>query len=160
MTIVKNTVVSLAYEMYDQQGQLLDKTAEHPMQYLHGGYDGIFPLVEEALQGKSAGDTVEVNLAIDDAFGERDEELVRVEPKDAFPEEVSLGMMFETDDPETGDILYFTVTQIEGNQITIDANHPLAGHAIRFVAKVLDVRPASGEEVKHGHVHGPHGHHH
>ena len=71
MSIVKNSVVSLHYEMYDANNQLLDKT-EEPIAYLHGGYDGIFPLVEEALHGKNVGDTVEVALSPDDAFGEQD----------------------------------------------------------------------------------------
>ena len=78
MSIVKNSVVSLHYEMYDANNQLLDKT-EEPIAYLHGGYDGIFPLVEEALHGKNVGDTVEVALSPDDAFGEQDPELVRIE---------------------------------------------------------------------------------
>lgn len=160
MQIAKNTVVSLSYEMFDGEGKVLDQTADEPMVYLHGGYDGIFPLVEEKLQGKTVGDVVDIDLVAEDAFGEHDEDLVRVEPKNVFPEEVKVGMMFETDDPESGEIILFTVTRMDGDVVTIDGNHPLAGQTIRFRCTVTEVRPASAEELAHGHVHGPHGHHH
>ncbi|HGH6306558.1 TPA: peptidylprolyl isomerase [Neisseria meningitidis] len=169
MAIVKNSVVSLHYEMYDANNQLLDKT-EEPIAYLHGGYDGIFPLVEEALHGKDAGDTVDVALSPgdtvdvalspDDAFGEQDPELVRIEDVGVFPVEVEVGMMFEADDPETGDVVVYRVTNVADGKAVVDGNHPLAGMKIRFKATVESVRDASDEEIAHGHVHGPHGHHH
>ncbi|CUA81543.1 MULTISPECIES: FKBP-type peptidyl-prolyl cis-trans isomerase [Gulbenkiania] len=159
MQIAKNTVVTLHYEMFDANNTLLDKT-EEPISYLHGGYDGIFPLVEEALQGKAVGDSVDVTMQPDDAFGDPEEELVRVEPLDVFPSDVEVGMMFEADDPETGEVLLFRVTDIADGKAVVDANHPLAGQTIRFVAKVVEVRPASEEEQSHGHAHGEHGHHH
>jgi FKBP-type peptidyl-prolyl cis-trans isomerase SlyD len=159
MPIAINTVVTLHYEMFDADNNLLDKT-EEPISYLHGGYDGIFPLVEEALQGKEVGESVDVTMQPDDAFGEPEDELVRVEPLDIFPAEVEVGMMFEADDPETGEVLLFRVTDIADGKAVVDANHPLAGQAIRFVAKVVEVRPASSEELSHGHAHGEHGHHH
>lgn len=159
MQIAKNTVVTLHYEMFDADNTLLDKT-EEPISYLHGGYDGIFPLVEEALQGKAAGDSIDVKMEPDDAFGEPEEELVRVEPLDVFPADVEVGMMFEADDPETGDVLLFRVTDIADGKAVVDANHPLAGLTIRFVAKVVEVRAASDDEITHGHAHGEHGHHH
>ncbi|WP_159875141.1 MULTISPECIES: peptidylprolyl isomerase [Aquitalea] len=159
MQIAKDTVVTLHYEMFDAENTLLDKT-EEPIAYLHGGYDGIFPLVEEALHGKSVGDSVDVKLTPDDAFGDPEEELVRVEDLDVFPADVEVGMMFEADDPETGDVLLFRVTDIADGKAIVDANHPLAGQTIRFVAKVTEVRAASAEELSHGHVHGAHGHHH
>lgn len=159
MQIAKNSVVSLHYEMYDSNNNLLDKTDE-PISYLHGGYDGIFPLVEEALHGKNVGDTVDVLMQPDDAFGEPEEELVRVEPLEVFPEDIQIGMMFEADDPETGDVLVFRVVEIAEGKAVVDANHPLAGQSVRFVARITDVRPASLEEIEHGHAHGEHGHHH
>lgn len=159
MQIAKDTVVTLHYEMFDAENTLLDKT-EEPIAYLHGGYDGIFPLVEEALHGKSVGDSVDVKLTPDDAFGDPEEELVRVEDLDVFPADVEVGMMFEADDPETGDVLLFRVTDIADGKAIVDANHPLAGQTIRFVAKVSEVRAATAEELSHGHVHGAHGHHH
>jgi len=159
MQIAKDTVVTLHYEMFDADNTLLDKT-EEPIAYLHGGYDGIFPLVEEALHGKAVGDSVDVKLTPDDAFGDPEEELIRVEDLDVFPADVEVGMMFEADDPETGDVLLFRVTDIADGKAIVDANHPLAGQTIRFVAKVIEVRAASAEELSHGHVHGAHGHHH
>jgi FKBP-type peptidyl-prolyl cis-trans isomerase SlyD len=161
MEIVKNTVVSLQYQMYDSAGELLDQTQDgEPMVYLHGGYDGIFPIVEETLQGKKAGDKIDVTMEPDDAFGEYDAELVRIEPQDVFPEEIEVGMMFEADDPESGDVMLFTVTEIADGKVVVDGNHPLAGKRIRFAATVSEVRAASPEELAHGHVHGEHGHHH
>lgn len=159
MSITKNSVVTMHYKMFDAEGKLLDQT-EEPIAYLHGGYDNVLPLVEEALHGKNVGDTAEVLMQAEDAFGEYEPELVRVEDKDVFPQEVEVGMVFEADDPETGDIMLFRVTEIEGNKVTVDGNHPFAGMAIRFVAQVQDIRPATQEELDHGHVHGEHGHHH
>lgn len=159
MAIAKNSVVTLHYEMFDANNQLLDKT-EEPIAYLHGGYDGIFPLVEEALHGKAVGDVVEVALSPDDAFGEQDPELVRIEDVNVFPVEVEVGMMFEADDPETGDVMIYRVTDVADGKAVVDGNHPLAGMKILFKATITDVREASAEEIAHGHVHGPHGHHH
>ncbi|MFD1245924.1 FKBP-type peptidyl-prolyl cis-trans isomerase [Paralysiella testudinis] len=159
MNIDKNSVVTLHYEMYDANDQLIDKT-EEPIAYLHGGYDGIFPLVEEALHGKAVGDEVDVTLAPDDAFGEQEPELIRIEPVDIFPVEVEVGMMFEADDPETGDVMVYRVTDVADGKAVVDGNHPLAGMKIRFKAKVAEIRAALAEEIDHGHVHGAHGHHH
>ncbi|WP_066565692.1 peptidylprolyl isomerase [Snodgrassella sp. CFCC 13594] len=159
MNIDKNSVVTLHYEMYDANNQLIDKT-EEPIAYLHGGYDGIFPLVEEALQGKAKGDVVEVTLTPDDAFGEQDPEMIRIEPLDVFPVEVEVGMMFEADDPETGDVIIYRITDVADGKAVVDGNHPLAGMRLRFKATVDDVRAATQEELAHGHVHGEHGHHH
>ena len=159
MAIAKNSAVSLHYEMFDTDNQLLDKT-EEPIVYLHGGYDGIFPLVEEALHGKEVGDTVDVVLSPDDAFGEHDPELVRVEDVSVFPVEVEAGMMFEADDPEHGGVLVYRVTDVADGKAVVDANHPLAGMKIRFKATVEAVREATADEIAHGHSHGAHGHHH
>lgn len=159
MKIQKNSVVTLHYEMYDSDDKLLDKTVE-PIAYLHGGYDGIFPLVEEALHEKQVGDVVEVTMQPDDAFGELDTDLIRIEPKRAFPVEVELGMMFEADDPETGDVIVYRVTDIADDKVVVDGNHPLAGMKVRFKGTVDSIREATSEELAHGHVHGPQGHHH
>lgn len=159
MAIQKNSVVTLHYEMFDTNNQLIDKTQE-PIAYLHGGYDGIFPLIEEALHEKNIGDTVDVILQPDDAFGEQDPELVRIEPLNAFPVEVQVGMMFEADDLEHGGVIVYRVTDIADGKAVVDGNHPLAGMKIRFKATVENVRSATAEEIAHGHAHGPHGHHH
>ncbi len=159
MSIQKNSVVTLHYEMFDSNNELIDKTVE-PIAYLHGGYDGIFPLVEEALHEKNVGDVVDITLQPHDAFGEQEPELVRMEDASVFPVEVEVGMMFEADDPETGEVIVYRVTDVADGKVVVDGNHPLAGLVIRFKATVDGVREATAEEIQHGHVHGPHGHHH
>ena len=91
MKITKDSVVSLRYELFDSEGELLEKI-EEPVSYLHGGYDGIFPVVEEALHGKSVGDQCNVTMQPDDAFGEYDHSLVEVEPRSSFPKEIEIGI--------------------------------------------------------------------
>ena len=159
MQIAKNTVVSLTYELSDTDGKMIEKTDE-PIEYLHGGYDGIFPLVEKALAGKSAGENCEVRLEPDDAFGDYDAELVHLEPRSKFPEEIEVGMQFEGRGEESGSSLIYTITDIADDKVVVDGNHPLAGRALTFSCTVKSVRPATKEELEHGHVHGAHGHHH
>ena len=104
MQIAMNTVVTMTYELKDVDGNVLESSAE-PVSYLHGGYDNIFPLVEEAMHGKNIGDVVIVDLQPADAFGEYDEELVQIEPASAFPaDELKVGMQFEGED-DTGDVI-------------------------------------------------------
>ncbi len=159
MSIQKNSAVSLQYEMYDADNQLIDQST-NPIVYLHGGYDGIFPLVEEALHEKNVGDVVEVTMSPDDAFGEQDPELVRIEDCSVFPVEVEAGMMFEAEDPESGETMVYRVTDVADGKAVVDGNHPLAGMKIRFKATITEVRDATEEEIAHGHVHGEHGHQH
>ena len=158
MAIEKNTVVSLSYKMYDEKNNLIDQTVDEPMVYLHGGYDGIFPVVEEALHGKNIGDTVDMHLSVEDAFGEIDADLIRVEDIKNLPETPKVGLIFEGED-ETGEIGLYRVTEIADGKAVLDGNHPFAGMKIRFVAEVVAVRPATNEELAHGHAHS-HGHHH
>ena len=159
MQITKDTVVGLTYELHDTDGGLIEKTDE-PVEYLHGGYDGIFALVEHALNGKSVGDTCLVRLEPDDAFGDYDAGLVQMEPLDKFPKDVTVGMQFEGESAESGKTTVYTVTDIADGKVMLDGNHPLAGRALEFSCKVTAVRAATTEEITHGHVHGPHGHHH
>jgi len=159
MQIGKDTVVSLNYELSDLKGKVIEKT-QAPITYLHGGYDGIFPLVEVALQGKSIGDKCNVTLKPDDAFGEYEKDMVRTEPKSLFPENISVGMQFEGAIEGSDDYTVYTVTEIQGEKIVVDGNHPLAGQTLVFSGIVTGVRPATHEELHHGHVHGPDGHHH
>jgi FKBP-type peptidyl-prolyl cis-trans isomerase SlyD len=159
MQISKDTVVSLNYELSDLKGKVIEKT-QAPITYLHGGYDGIFPLVEVALQGKSIGDKCNVTLKPDDAFGEYEKDMVRTEPKSLFPENISVGMQFEGAIEGSDDYTVYTVTEIQGEKIVVDGNHPLAGQTLVFSGIVTGVRPATHEELHHGHVHGPDGHHH
>jgi FKBP-type peptidyl-prolyl cis-trans isomerase SlyD len=157
--ILKNTVVSLNYEMLDAEGTLIEKT-EHPITYLHGGYDGIFPRVEEALHGRKTGDSFSVTLEPDDAFGEYDAELIRTEPRKLFPKNIKVGMQFEGAAEGSNHAMIYTVTDIADDKVVVDANHPLAGKTVQFSCTVTDVRPATQEELHHGHVHGEGGHHH
>ena len=152
--VVKNSVVTLDYSVTDPDGVLVD-AGEDPLVYLHGGYDDIFPLIEEAVHGKKIGESVVVKMQPDDAFGEYDAELVQVEPRKGFPKELQVGMQFEGV-PEGGDdddILIYRVTDIADDKVVLDGNHPLAGMALVFTCTVTAVRPASAEEIEHGHVH-------
>ena len=154
MKIAKDTVVSLNYELFDSSGELLEKVEEQ-ISYLHGGYDGIFPLVEEALHGKNVGEKISVTMQPDDAFGEYDHSLVEVEPRSSFPKEVAVGMQFEgaPEASDDEDFLLFTVVEVTEDEVTVDGNHPLAGKTLTFNCTVTDVRKATAEELEHGHVH-------
>lgn len=159
MQVAMNTVVTMTYELKNSDGQVLESSTE-PVAYLHGGYDNIFPKVEEAMHGKNVGDTVEVSLEPDDAFGEYDEALVQIEPASAFPsKDLKVGMQFEGED-ETGDVVLYTITEIADGKVVVDGNHPWAGERLLFTAKITSVRAANQEEVSHQHVHGAGGHHH
>jgi FKBP-type peptidyl-prolyl cis-trans isomerase SlyD len=161
MNISKDTVVTLHYKLSDAQGNLIEESRE-PMVYLHGGYNNTLPRIEEALDGKQAGYAVTIQVEPEDAFGDYDTELVKIEPRNLFPEELEVGMQFEgaPDGNEHVEMRVFTVTDIADGKVVLDGNHPLAGMALRFALNVVEVRKAADEEVAHGHVHGPHGHHH
>ena len=159
MKIAMNTVVSITYELTDVDGNILESTSD-PVTYLHGGYDNIFPRVEEELHGKQAGETIALTLEPADAFGEYDEELVQIEPISAFPtKDIEVGMQFEGEDP-SGDVVLYTITDISDGKVVVDGNHPWAGERVNFKCTVSAIRPATKEEINHGHVHGEGGHHH
>ena len=161
MLIAKNTVVTLTYQLSTLAGEMLEEaTVDAPAVYLHGGYDGIFPKVEAALEGKAEGAALDIVLEPDDAFGEYDADLVRVEPADLFPEEVHVGMQLEGASEDGHHVMLYTVTDIADGKVVVDGNHPLAGQSLRLQCTVHDVRVALPVEVEHGHVHGPHGHQH
>jgi FKBP-type peptidyl-prolyl cis-trans isomerase SlyD len=159
MKIAKNTVVSVAYKLSDAQGNLIEES-EEPMVYLHGGYDGTFPKIEEELDGHEAGFETQIQLEPQDAFGEYDADLVKIEPRDRFPEPLEVGMQFEGT-PEEGDedldSLVYVVTEVAEDKVVLDGNHPLAGMALRFALTVKDVRPATEDEIQHEHAHGADG---
>jgi FKBP-type peptidyl-prolyl cis-trans isomerase SlyD len=159
MQVAQDTVVTLKYELRNSEGELLEQTDE-PLEYLHGGHQGMFPRIEEALEGKTAGESLEVYLQPADAFGEYDDALVQIEPRDKFPKELEVGMRFEGDAEEGTDSVVYTVTDIAEGKVVVDGNHPLAGMALRFQCTVESVRAATDEELEHGHVHGAHGHDH
>ena len=152
--VAKNTVVTLDYNVTDSDGELVDAGKE-PLVYLHGGHDDIFPKIEEAVQGKKVGETVKVKLQPEEAFGDYDEELIQIEPRNQFPKELQVGMQFEGG-PEGGDdddFIIYRVTDIADDKVVLDGNHPLAGMSLIFTCTVTAVRPASAEELAHGHVH-------
>lgn len=161
MNITKNTAVTLDYKIHDLlsggiAGSLQDKGH---VAYLHGGYDNIFAKVETALEGKSIGDTLTVDLDVGEAFGLRDESLKRTISKSEFPPGVKVGGKLRGTDHQ-GLPQVFHVMKIKGPLVHLDANHPLAGKALRFSCKVVEVRAAQDAEIQHRHVHGGHGHHH
>jgi len=149
MNIVSNTVVSLDVELSDIWGNLIERTNE-PLHYLHGGYNDIFPAVEAALEGKHEKESVEVRLEPDDAFGDYDEQLLRVKPRANFPDPLEVGMRFEGEAGSEGEGLIFTVTDIAENQVVLDGNHPLSGMALQFNCTVVNVRQATVDEIASG----------
>jgi len=162
MNIFANTVVTLSFELYDADNALLESTTE-PIVYLHGGYSGMPPKLEDALNSRAAGEAVSLTLEPADAFGEYDPELIKIEPADRLPADVAMGMMFEAyvnEGEHKGEGIVFTVTDIADGKVVLDGNHAWAGKRVRFECQVVDVRAATAEEVEHGHVHGAHGHHH
>jgi len=149
MQVSRNTVVSLDVELSDIWGNLIQRS-EEPVQYLHGGYGNIFPAVEAGLEGKSVNDSMEVRLEPEDAFGDYDETLLRVEPRSRLPETLEVGMRFQGDavgDGEDDETIY-TVTDIAQDKVVLDGNHPLAGMALKFSCKIVGVRPATPTEVE------------
>ena len=158
MKIEKDTVVTLRYKVADANGKLIEESKD-PMVYLHGGYDNTLPKIEAALDGRETGYEVTLQLKPEDAFGLRNESLVRTIPKKEFPPGVKVGGQLEghTDD---GHPHVFHVMKVKGDTVHLDGNHPLAGKELRFAIKVTGVRAASKEEIAHRHVHGEHGHNH
>jgi FKBP-type peptidyl-prolyl cis-trans isomerase SlyD len=159
MKVTANTVVTLRYKVSDSATQKLIDEGRDPMVYLHGGYDSTFPKIEAALEGKESGFQATLNLQPEDAFGARDESLVRTIPKSEFPPGVKVGGQLEGRN-DKGEPQVFNVLKIKGPQVILDGNHPLAGKALKFSLTVTDVRAATEEEIAHRHVHGEHGHHH
>jgi FKBP-type peptidyl-prolyl cis-trans isomerase SlyD len=159
MKISQNTVVTLRYRITDLKTGKLLEDGRQPNAYLHGGYGNTFPKVEAALEGQEKGCQLTLELAPADAFGERDESLVRTIPKTQFPPGVKVGAYLEGQ-TESGHAQRFQVVKIKGPEVHLDGNHPLAGQSLKVDLTVVDVRAASAEEVAHRHVHGEHGHHH
>jgi len=151
-------VVTMRVRIADDKGQLIQDGKE-PMAYLHGGYDNTFPKIEQALEGRGAGDELSLVLTPAEGFGERDEALLRTLPKREFPPGVKVGGQLELPGPQ-GEPHPFTVTKIKGDTVLLDGNHPLAGRTLKLAIKITGVRAASAEELAHRHVHGDGGHHH
>ena len=159
MQISKDKVVTLNYTLTDNEGQVIDSSQDGTFAYLHGA-NNIIPGLESALEGKQAGDALSVAVEPQDGYGEYSAEMVQVVAREMFGDsDPEVGMQYHASSPE-GQMIVVTVAAVEEDQITIDGNHPLAGVALNFAVNVVDVRDASAEELEHGHVHGPDGHHH
>ena len=153
MQIGEGTVVSMDYALRDDEGNLLDQSQpEQPLAYLHG-HKNIIPGLESALEGKAAGDKVEVRVEPKEAYGEMNPALEQVVPKDRFQgiEDIEVGMQFQAS-TEQGPISV-RVVKLEDDQVTVDGNHPLAGQPLNFNVTIKDVRAGSEEEIAHGHIH-------
>ncbi len=153
MQIAKDTVVAIDYTLKDDQGSVLDTSeGKQPLAYLHGN-GNIIPGLEQALEGKQAGDELSVRIEPAEAYGERRDELTQAVPRDLFQgvDDLQVGMQFQAGGEGGGQVV--TITAIEGDQVTVDANHPMAGVPLNFDVKIVEVREASDEEKEHGHVH-------
>ena len=161
MTIKRDTVVTMHYELRDGEGAVLDTSAEQdPLVYLHGA-NNIIPGLEEQLEGKQVGDEIQAQVAPEKGYGLPVEALIQQVPKAAFGDEIDqieVGMRFQAE-TEQGPVPV-VVTAIEGETVTVDGNHPLAGKELFFTCQIVEIREASQEELNHGHVQGQGDHHH
>jgi len=157
MNISDKTVVTISFKLFNSENQLLEESPE-PIVYLHGTNSGIFPKIEETLNGKNVGDKISVTLEPVDAFGEYDAQMIRIEPVAELPPDITIGgyLVAELD----GNEVVWRVTGIADGKAVLDGNHELAGQRLRFDCSVLDIRAATADEIAHGHAHGAGGHHH
>ncbi len=161
MQIAANTAVSIDYTLTNESGEVIDSSAGGaPLVYLHGARNIIAGL-EKALEGKQVGDELEVSVEPEEAYGEYSAELVAVLPRNMFEgvDQLEVGMQFHASAPNGG-MQIVTIRELDGDDVTVDGNHPLAGQRLNFKVKVVNVRAAEAEEIAHGHVHGEGGHHH
>lgn len=160
MQISANKVVSIDYTLTNNEGAVIDSSeGRGPLAYLQG-HSNIIPGLESALEGKSVGDSLNVTVEPKDGYGERDDNLTQAVPRQMFEnaDEIQVGMQFQTSTEQGPHIV--TVIGIDDENVTVDANHPLAGETLNFDVSVVEVRDATEEEMAHGHVHGPEGHDH
>ncbi len=156
MSIANQKVVTMDFKVSDTKGQVLDSSeGSEPLVYVHGA-NNIIPGLEKALEGKTVGDQVNVEIIAAEAYGEYHDQMVQEIPMEAFEgvEKVEPGMAFHAESPE-GHPIQIIVTDVEGDKVTVDGNHPLAGKDLVFDVTVKDVRDATADELEHGHVHGP-----
>lgn len=160
MKVMQDKVVSLHYTLRGDDGHTIDSSAGgEPLAYVHGN-GGLLPALEKELEGCAAGDKLAVRLAAKEGYGERDEALVQVLPRKTLATigKLKVGTQFHAQVP--GGARVMTITAVEKENVTVDGNHPLAGRNLSFEVEVVEVRDATAEELAHGHVHGPGGHHH
>ena len=160
MTVIANDlVVSFNYKLTNAEGETLDQSQAEPLAYLHGA-GNIIPGLEKALEGKAVGDKFTVNVPAAEGYGEYNADLVQEVPAQMFQgvENIEAGMQFQAQTDDGVQIV--TVKSVEGDNIIVDANFPLAGQDLTFDVEIVSIREASQEELDHGHVHGAGGHHH
>lgn len=159
MKIVKDTAVSFHYTLTDQHGEVIDASAERgPLTYLHG-HDQIIPGLERQLEGLDTGARANLAVPAAEAYGERREEMVMEVPRDKFPADEELVPGTQVMSQGGGAPVVFTIREVRPDTVLLDGNHPMAGKDLNFAIEVVDVRPASAEELAHGHVHdGDHDH--
>jgi FKBP-type peptidyl-prolyl cis-trans isomerase SlyD len=160
MSITQDQIVSIHYTLKDDAGEVIDSSGPgEPLTYLHG-HGNLIPGLERELTGKSAGDKLSVMIAPADGYGEYDRELVQRVPRRALKgvPDLKVGMRLQAQTPAGPRPV--TVTHLAGDMVTLDGNHPLAGKNLNFEVSITAVRDATEEELSHGHVHGPGGHHH
>ena len=160
MQIADQKVVVLHYTLTDNEGKVIDKSDDGSFAYLHGARN-IIPGLENALSGKAAGDELKVSIPPEEGYGHRDENMLQEVPKTMFEDDsqIAVGSQFHAQGPN-GEMLVVTVMEVNDDNVVVDGNHPLAGVELNFEVMVVEVRDASEEEIEHGHVHGPGGHHH
>ena len=154
MNIDDKCVVSMHYTLTNENGEELDSSnGRDPLKYLHGA-SNIVPGLERALTGKAAGDNVQVVVQPDDGYGQVNPQMVQTVPRSAFEgaPEIKAGMQFQAQGPQ-GQVQMITVTDVTGDDVTVDGNHPLAGQVLHFEVSVEEVRAATEEELSHGHAH-------
>ncbi|HEY8508069.1 MAG TPA: peptidylprolyl isomerase [Steroidobacteraceae bacterium] len=160
MIVDQDSVVTIHYTLRDDAGRVLDSSEpQEPISYLHG-HGNLVPGLERELTGKSVGDKLNVKLSPAEGYGERDEQLVHQVPRRALQgiDNISVGMRLHARTQHGTTVV--TVTKVAGDMVTLDGNHPLAGQTLNFEVEIADIRPATAEELSHGHVHGPGGHDH
>lgn len=160
MQIADNMAVSIHYTLTNDEGEVIDSSIDdEALAYLHGN-GNIISGLENALNDKAVGDKFKVRIAAEEAYGEVEDDRIQIISREMFEgvDELELGMQFQADVSSGPGVI--TIIGIDGDDITIDGNHPLAGVPLTFEVEVIDVRPATAEELAHGHVHGAGGHHH
>lgn len=159
LMIGKNAVVSINYTLTNDAGEVMDTSeGREPLTYLHGA-NNLIPGLEKEMEGKTSGQSFKVTIPPAEAYGESNPELVQTLSKDMFKgvDKVEPGMGFTAQGPQGEQ--HIVVTAVDGDQVTIDANHPMAGKTLHFAVEIVNVRDASEEEIEHGHVHdGSHDH--
>lgn len=160
MVVAADKVVLIHYTLRNDEGKVLDSSSGgQPLAYIHG-HGNLIPGLEKELEGKPAGEKLAVKVEPGEGYGERNAALVQRVPRRSFGgAAVKPGMQFQAQ-TSSGEARIATVTGIQGDMVTVDMNHPLAGEHLHFEVEIAEIRDATEEELAHGHVHGPGGHHH